>query len=89
MIVRRDSLVEILTQNPGSFRLFTGYSGWGGGQLDCEIEAGGWMTCPARYEYVFTDKPDELWHRVAQDIGADVLTTALKMPELPRDIHLN
>ncbi|MCA9269463.1 MAG: YqgE/AlgH family protein, partial [Planctomycetales bacterium] len=52
----------------GPFRLFSGYSGWGGGQLDGELKVGGWLHLPATKELVFGD--DEiLWERLTREIG--------------------
>ena len=45
-------------------RVFAGYAGWGGGQLESEIEAGAWWVVDAEAEDPFSDEPDELWKRV-------------------------
>lgn len=45
-------------------RIFRGYAGWGAGQLDAELEVGGWIVVPAEPSDVFTDEPDELWRAV-------------------------
>lgn len=45
-------------------RVFAGYAGWGAGQLEAEIDAGGWFTVDADPEDVFTDEPENLWRRV-------------------------
>ena len=37
-----EELDEILSQNPKNLRIFLGYSGWAGGQLEQEIELGAW-----------------------------------------------
>jgi len=44
-------------------KLFTGYAGWTGGQLEIEVRAGAWVVEPADARSVFTDDPD-LWERV-------------------------
>lgn len=45
-------------------RIFRGYAGWGAGQLDAELELGGWIVLPAESGDVFTDEPEGLWRRV-------------------------
>lgn len=42
-------------------RLFAGYAGWGAGQLEMEIETGGWWVLDARPSDVFTSDPARLW----------------------------
>lgn len=42
-------------------RIFSGYAGWGAGQLEGEIEAGGWFVVDAVPEDVFTADPARLW----------------------------
>ena len=44
--------------------IFTaGYSGWGAGQLDGEINRGGWYTAPADEDIVLDGKPGTKWPR--------------------------
>ena len=45
-------------------RLFAGYAGWSGGQLEGEIEAGGWFVVDARPLDGFTTDPGGLWRAV-------------------------
>jgi putative transcriptional regulator len=45
-------------------RLFTGYAGWGPGQLDGEIAMGGWLILDAEPGDVTTTDPDDLWRAV-------------------------
>ncbi len=43
------------------FRVYAGYAGWAPGQLDHEIEIGGWYVAPADAATVFSDAPDDVW----------------------------
>ena len=62
-------LLQTLIEDEGSaiwadqqiYRVFCGYSGWGGGQLEGELAAGGWVVQPAKAEYIFQTKSPELW----------------------------
>jgi putative transcriptional regulator len=56
----KDTIEQLVTQTAGPLKFFVNYAGWGPGQLEGEIEAGGWLTTPAADEQVFTDDK-ELW----------------------------
>ena len=43
------------------YRVFCGYSGWGAGQLDGELSAGGWVVQPATAEYIFRTDSPQMW----------------------------
>ena len=45
-------------------RLFSGYAGWDQGQLEGEIDAGGWFVVDAEPEDALSPDPDGLWRRV-------------------------
>lgn len=45
-------------------RLYAGYAGWSAGQLEAEIEAGGWFVVEARADDAFSPDPERLWRRV-------------------------
>ncbi|SRR5579883_2605724 len=46
-------------------RLFTGYSGWGAGQLEGEMTLGTWAVVPADGQLLFDTPAEELWDRLA------------------------
>jgi putative transcriptional regulator len=50
-------------------RLFAGYSGWGGGQLEGELAEGSWIVADADEHDALTARPDELWRDVLRRQG--------------------
>ncbi|NQT11500.1 MAG: YqgE/AlgH family protein, partial [Planctomycetes bacterium] len=85
---QRDHLEEILGQADRPFRIFVGHSGWGGGQLESELEEGAWFTTPATVDQVFGDD-DGLWRAVTQHIGESMLLSTLKIKHVPKDPTVN
>ena len=65
-------------------RVFSGYSGWGPGQLEMELEQEAWITLPAVVEDVFGD-PDGLWGRALSRKGGRYKLVA----QMPDDPSLN
>ncbi|MBM4075294.1 MAG: YqgE/AlgH family protein [Planctomycetes bacterium] len=47
--------------NRSLFRIFSGYSGWSGGQLEGEIERGDWLIHQGCHELVFVTDPYEVY----------------------------
>ena len=45
-------------------RMFAGYAGWTGGQLEAELVTGSWFVVEAERSDVHTDNPDDLWWEV-------------------------
>jgi putative transcriptional regulator len=67
-----DILKEIAAGGgPRRSLLALGYSGWGPGQLDAEIQANGWLQVPADEELVFDENVDNKWERAIGKIGID------------------
>ncbi len=78
MSVQKDVLDQIVSTESGDFRVYSGHSGWGGGQLESEIEAGGWVTGPAMPSDVFDAESlagdgTPLWHTVLNRIGLSIM----------------
>jgi putative transcriptional regulator len=64
-------------------RVFAGYSGWGAGQLEAELEEPSWIVADAEPGDVFADDPDELWRAVLTRKGGKFALIA-SMPFDPR-----
>ncbi len=68
----REKLNQLVNQSDQPFKIYSGYSGWGPGQLESEIEQGGWLTLPASANEVF-DSQEGLWKQVCSQVGNDIL----------------
>lgn len=60
-------------------RVYAGYTGWGPGQLEAELEREDWIVEPALAADVFDEEPGELWGRVLQRKGGQFRLLA-RMP---------
>jgi putative transcriptional regulator len=63
-------------------RVYAGYTGWGPGQLEAELEREDWILERALAEDVFDTEPSELWGRVLQRKGGQFRLLA-RMPVDP------
>lgn len=46
-------------------RLFLGHSGWAAGQLEHEVEQGGWLVRPGNLDHLLVAPPSDLWQRLS------------------------
>lgn len=51
-------------------RLFLGYSGWSGGQLENELKEGAWIVTDAKKEILFETDITQIWNRSIQTLGS-------------------
>jgi putative transcriptional regulator len=66
-------------------RFFSGYAGWGAGQLEGEIAEGAWIVLDATEADALTTDPADLWHAVFRRQRGDLLWYAF----YPDDPGLN
>ncbi len=85
----RENLEKVLQQSQCTVRLFVGHAGWGGGQLEKELEEGAWLTGPADADYIFYDRDVDLWNKVSKTIGESMLIDTLQIKHVPEDPSLN
>jgi putative transcriptional regulator len=62
-------------------RAFLGFAGWGGGQLDGEVERDDWIVTDFRPDDAFTEDPDALWKRVLGRKGGAYALLATMPPD--------
>ena len=56
---------------PQNAILALGYAGWGAGQLESEIQANGWLNCPADAELIFNTAADIRYEMALRRIGIE------------------
>lgn len=66
-------ILRDLARGNGPERAFLalGYAGWGPGQLEGEIRANGWLTCPADAELVLGADPEPKWAAALGRLGIE------------------
>jgi putative transcriptional regulator len=84
----RDALDLIVRKKDVPLRLCSGNAGWGSGQLEGEMEAGGWLSTRATVEDVFADH-DSIWKTVTQRIGLEIMAPEVDADHMPSDPSLN
>ena len=67
---------------PSLARLIVGYSGWGPGQLEAELQASAWLITDVDRDLVFGTPADLMWETAIRRLGAD--PAALQMS---RGVH--
>ena len=60
-------------KGPDQAILALGYAGWRAGQLESEIQANGWLHCPADLDLLFDRNLEQKYERAMSKIGIDPL----------------
>ncbi len=81
-LVDPDALLNGDVDELDTVRVFTGYSGWGSGQLEAELAAGAWHVVEATPDDVLCAEPDSLWRTVMRRQGGRLASQSL-YPEDP------
>jgi putative transcriptional regulator len=71
-LVDLDGPPEMLAADMAHLRIFAGYSGWGTGQLEDEVEEGAWYVVPGHARDVFSVEPSSLWRTVLRRQGGEL-----------------
>ena len=88
MSMQKDPIEQIVEIHDAHFRLYSGHAGWGGGQLEGEMEAGGWLTTAAQRGDVFSES-ETIWQEVCNRIGRRIVAPGIPEDRIPRDPGLN
>ncbi len=65
------SLATLAAEPPGFLRFVLGYSGWGEGQLEEELERNDWLVAPPSDELLFAAAPEAIWSTALAGLGID------------------
>jgi len=67
----RATLARLCNLARGRFHCYSGYAGWGPGQLEREIGDGSWILAPADPILVLDREPDAIWLQSLGALGID------------------
>jgi putative transcriptional regulator len=56
---------------PTNARFVIGYSGWGPGQLEAELEASAWLISDVSRDLIFSTPAERMWETAIRRLGAD------------------
>ncbi len=88
MSMRRDNLNLLVKQDQCAYKIYSGYSGWSPGQLEAEIDQGGWLSMPAKKEHVF-GPIDSLWKKACEHVGHEIMMPHFARKVIPNDPSMN
>lgn len=78
--------IKLNLVDESEIRFFMGYSGWGMGQLDGEIEENTWIVSENIDGLVFDNEADnEFWRKIMDNLGGDYKVVST----YPEDVHWN
>ena len=60
------------SQGPEHSMVALGYAGWGPGQLEAEMAANSWLSCPADEQIIFHTPCSDRWQAAADILGVDL-----------------
>ena len=69
--------VDILNEaphgrGPRHLRLFLGYTGWGPGQLEDELQDNAWLVAPGDVDLLFSPDSEKLYTQLLKRLGVDI-----------------
>ncbi|MCE7042272.1 YqgE/AlgH family protein [Dyadobacter sp. CY312] len=78
-------LLNMNTVKEDDVRFFIGYSGWGEGQLDEELDQDSWIVTNTTSDFIFDTPPGNFWREILRSMGGEYRSIA----HYPTDPRLN
>ena len=89
---QKNNLKKVLSLAKSSYRVYSGYAGWSPGQLEEELERGGWFLVPSGTSTgdpeLFTET-DQMWHTMSSQVGMEILGDSIIDKQFPQDPSVN
>jgi putative transcriptional regulator len=79
---QREQIELLITQGEVQAKFFVGYSGWGAGQLEGEMESGSWLIVAASVDMVFSDD-ERRWQKLIKQITLGQWIDPKRIPDDP------
>jgi putative transcriptional regulator len=79
------SMINMGKTSTSEVRFFIGYSGWGEGQLEAELNKNSWIVAEADKDVMFEDDTAQFWRMVMRGLGGEYKV----MSNYPTDTRLN
>ena len=84
----KPSIEQLVSQTAGPLKFFVNYAGWSAGQLEEELERGGWVATPADRSEVFRGD-EELWPNAIRLAGRRTRLAGIDPKLIPDDPSVN
>jgi putative transcriptional regulator len=84
----KPSIEQLVSQTVGPLKFFVNYAGWSAGQLEEELERGGWVATPADRGEVFRGD-EELWTKAIRLAGRRTRLAGIDPKLIPDDPSVN
>ena len=80
-IIDLDTPPLLVMPEVGGLRIFAGYAGWSGGQLEAELRRGSWFVVDSVAGDLLTADPEGLWGQVLRRQRSELAFVALYPPD--------
>ena len=79
---QREEIETLLSESGVQAKFFVGYSGWGAGQIEGEMESGSWLIADATTDIVFNDD-ERRWMKLLKQVTLGQWIDPKRIPEDP------
>lgn len=85
---KEEKVISLVRQTKHPYKIFTGYAGWGSGQLEYEIEQGVWRVVAATTDQIFSIS-DTLWKQLSRQVFEMQVQSLFHINHIPLDARWN